>query len=220
MIDLKIAELRKRNGMTQQELGDVLSVSYKTVSKWENGTCFPDIHILPELGKIFNVSVDALLGLVPLDHCYYKPSNCGRAAYWDNRVEYLKRTRATMWNEDYLQFLVRDVWKISNPIEILDCGCGYGALGLMLLPLLPKGSKYVGVDFSEKMIAEAKRVYGSEVYEADFIHADICEMQSAKRYDIVISQAVLKHVNHAENFLQKMIEMAKPGGMVICIQRI
>ena len=37
MIDLKIAELRKRNGMTQQELGDILSVSDKTVSKWENG---------------------------------------------------------------------------------------------------------------------------------------------------------------------------------------
>ena len=37
MIDLKLSELRKRNGMTQQELGDILSVSYKTISKWENG---------------------------------------------------------------------------------------------------------------------------------------------------------------------------------------
>lgn len=37
MISLKIAELRKRNNMTQQELGDLLSVSYKTISKWEKG---------------------------------------------------------------------------------------------------------------------------------------------------------------------------------------
>lgn len=37
MINLRIAELRKRNHLTQQELGDILSVSYQTISKWENG---------------------------------------------------------------------------------------------------------------------------------------------------------------------------------------
>ena len=218
MVDLKIAELRKRNGMTQQELGDALSVSFKTISKWENGTCLPDIHTLPMLSKIFNVSVDALLGLVPLDNSYYKSSNSNQAVYWENRVEYLKRTRETMWNQDYLQFLVRDIWKITKAIEILDCGCGYGALGLMLLPLLPEGSRYVGVDFSEKMIEEAKRIYGIEAYEADFVNLDIGELQSTKRYDMVISQAVLRHVNHAENYLEKMVEMVKPGGMVISIE--
>lgn len=62
MISLKIAELRKRNNMTQQELGDLLSVSYKTISKWEKGTCLPDVNTLPELSRIFNVSVDASKG--------------------------------------------------------------------------------------------------------------------------------------------------------------
>lgn len=100
-----------------------------------------------------------------------------------------------MWNADYLKFLVCNVWQISKPVEILDCGCGYGALGLMILPLLPKGSRYVGVDFSEKMIAEAKKMYEKEDYESQFIHSDICELQSTKRYDIVISQAMLRHVN-------------------------
>ena len=190
MIDLKISELRKRNNMTQQELGDILSVSYKTISKWENGTCLPDVNMLPGLSKIFNVSVDALLGLVPLDSSHYRSSNSGQSEYWENRVEYLKRTRATMWNADYLKFLICDVWRISKPIEILDCGCGYGALGLMLLPILPKGSKYVGVDFSERMIAEAKRMFEKEDYEVEFIHSDICELQTMKHYDMVISQAV------------------------------
>lgn len=217
MINLKIAELRKRNNMTQQELGDILSVSYKTISKWENGICSPDIHILPELSKLFNVSVDALLGLIPLDNSHYRPSNSGQSEYWENRVEYLKRTRKTMWNTDYLKFLICDVWQISKPVEILDCGCGYGALGL-ILPLLPKGSKYVGVDFSEKLITEAKEIFEKEDYEAAFIHSDICELQTIKHYDIVISQAVLRHVSNAEIFLQKMIELTKPGGMVISIE--
>lgn len=37
MIDFKLADLRKKKGITQKELGDVLGVSYQTVSKWENG---------------------------------------------------------------------------------------------------------------------------------------------------------------------------------------
>lgn len=218
MINLKIAELRKKSGLTQQELGDILAVSYKTISKWENGTVLPDINMLPTLSKIFNVSVDAILGLVPLEENNYRPSNSGKAEYWQNRVEYLKRTRETMWNKDYFAFLVREVWKITKPVEILDCGCGYGALGLMLMPLLPTGSRYIGVDFSEKMLQEAKRVYDTESYDAEFIYSDIRDLKPEKRYDIVIAQAVLRHVNDAEVFLLKMVEMAKPGGLVISME--
>lgn len=36
-INLQIAKLRRANGMTQQELGYKLGVSFQTVSKWENG---------------------------------------------------------------------------------------------------------------------------------------------------------------------------------------
>lgn len=52
-INLKIAELRKARGLTQQELGDILSVSYQTVSKWENEVTLPDITILPTLADFF-----------------------------------------------------------------------------------------------------------------------------------------------------------------------
>lgn len=81
------------------------------------------------------VSVDVLLGLQPLEEAYTL-SNSGKAEYWENRLEYLRRTRKTMWNEDYVRFLVRDVWKIDKPVTILDCGCGFGALGMLLMPVL------------------------------------------------------------------------------------
>lgn len=38
MIDFKLAQLRKKQNLTQQELGEILNVSYQTISKWETGT--------------------------------------------------------------------------------------------------------------------------------------------------------------------------------------
>ena len=59
-IQKQIAMLRKRNNMTQAELAEKLSISYQAVSQWENGNTFPDITMLPEIAKIFKVSIDAL----------------------------------------------------------------------------------------------------------------------------------------------------------------
>lgn len=56
-----IAELRKKNSMTQAEFSCRLNVSYKTVSKWENGLGYPEITQFPKIAKIFGVSVDYLM---------------------------------------------------------------------------------------------------------------------------------------------------------------
>ena len=56
-----IAELRKENNMTQQELADKLSVTDRAVSHWENGRRLPDISLLKELGKVFNVTIDEII---------------------------------------------------------------------------------------------------------------------------------------------------------------
>ena len=57
----KIAELRKQNNLSQQDLANKLNVSNKTISKWECGNSVPDIEILNSLTKIFNVSIDKLV---------------------------------------------------------------------------------------------------------------------------------------------------------------
>lgn len=55
-----ICRLRKEKNLTQASLAEMLNISNRTVSKWENGDGFPDITILPELSRIFDVSVDEL----------------------------------------------------------------------------------------------------------------------------------------------------------------
>ncbi len=61
-IGKNIASLRKKSGMTQEELAARLNVSAQAVSKWENESSCPDISLLPDIAKIFGVTVDALIG--------------------------------------------------------------------------------------------------------------------------------------------------------------
>lgn len=55
-----IAELRTELNLTQAELGEKLGVSYKAVSKWENGICLPDASIYNEICSIFGITKDEL----------------------------------------------------------------------------------------------------------------------------------------------------------------
>lgn len=66
MEKLNIGEVIKRHreieGITQSELGSMLSVSNRAVSKWENGESYPSIELLKPLSAILNVSIKELLG--------------------------------------------------------------------------------------------------------------------------------------------------------------
>ncbi len=57
----KLIELRRKEGLSQEELGYKLNVTRQTVSKWELGQTTPEMDKLIELSKIFNVSVDDLI---------------------------------------------------------------------------------------------------------------------------------------------------------------
>ena len=55
-----IKDLRKKNNLTQKELADKYNVTYQAVSKWENGKNMPDLSLLKEMSKDFNVSLEEL----------------------------------------------------------------------------------------------------------------------------------------------------------------
>lgn len=60
-IGKRIASFRKQNNMTQEQLGEKLCVSGKTISKWERGISLPDITLIIELSNLLNVTVNELL---------------------------------------------------------------------------------------------------------------------------------------------------------------
>ena len=57
----KILNLRKKNGMSQEELAEKLNISRQAVSRWEVGTAQPDAPNVLQLSKLFGVTTDYLL---------------------------------------------------------------------------------------------------------------------------------------------------------------
>lgn len=56
-----IREMRRRKQMTQLQLAQILSVSDKTVSKWETGNGYPDITLLEPIADAFGISLAELI---------------------------------------------------------------------------------------------------------------------------------------------------------------
>lgn len=173
-MNLRIADLRRKRKITQKELAEAMGVSFQTISKWEKGVNLPDITILPAMAEYFKVSIDQLMGVVPLQ------------------------------GEEYM---VEKVWKIDKPVKVLDCGCGF--VGLLIMPLLPKGSTYTGIDLAEKLLEEGQKLFADKDYEVRFLQKDVYEYHVKEQYDLVICQGVLRHLDTPEAFLKKMIEFAK-----------
>ncbi len=68
-----LRELRERCGLSQYQLGTLVGVSDKAVSKWENGTSKPKSRLLYPLGEVLGVRVDELLACG-----YHTPDNPGK----------------------------------------------------------------------------------------------------------------------------------------------
>ena len=56
----KILSLRKKEGITQEELAEMVGVSRQTISKWELDETSPDLKQAKKLSEIFKVSIDEL----------------------------------------------------------------------------------------------------------------------------------------------------------------
>ena len=60
-IGLFLKELRNQKGITQEELAQVLNVSNRSISRWENGNTMPDFDLLIELARYYDISIDEII---------------------------------------------------------------------------------------------------------------------------------------------------------------
>ncbi|MBR3536151.1 MAG: helix-turn-helix transcriptional regulator [Oscillospiraceae bacterium] len=56
-----LKQLRKENGFTQEQLGEKIGVTNKTISRWETGTYLPPVECLAMLSDIYKISINELV---------------------------------------------------------------------------------------------------------------------------------------------------------------
>ena len=82
-----LKELRKQNNMTQEQLGERIGVTNKTVSRWETGKYMPPIECLKLLSEIYQVSINEILTGEKLNEESYKEASENNIAVTLEEIE-------------------------------------------------------------------------------------------------------------------------------------
>ena len=104
-----------------------------------------------------------------------------------------------------------DLLHLLNPEEgemILDLGCGTGELTFEISKKTPL---VTGIDASEKMLSEARKIYP----DIEFSNVNALEMDFHNKFDKVFSNAVFHWIFEQEKFLKNIYSSLKPGGKLI-----
>lgn len=78
---------------------------------------------------------------------------------------------------------------MDNPVNVLDCGCGYAHFAPMLMKYLSEGSSYAGIDFSSSLTEQAEKLLGKYNINGKILKGDFLESNFRDKYDIVTDTA-------------------------------
>ena len=139
------------------------------------------------------------------------------AEQWDDKFDYLNATRGLYHNQDYWRFLVRDVWRLdTRPSRLIDFGCGFGWVGLFLMPMLAEGSEYTGLDLAAPLLEKARALFDKLPYRANFIGSDANRAPfNDGEFDVAFAHTLLMHLPEPRKALAEMIRVTRDGGLVI-----
>ena len=139
--------------------------------------------------------------------------------YWDGAEEYLQQCFILNHNLDYLEFLVRRVWNLDQACRLVEFGCGYGRIGLVLMPLLAEGSSYTGIDESTPLIAKGRQMWANTPWQHEFHEGSVYSTPFVDQsFDVALTHTVLMHVPYPERVLQEMIRVTRSNGLIICCE--
>ena len=111
-------ELRTKNGLSQDDLAEKVFVTRQAVSRWENGETVPNTETLKQLSKLFNVSINTLLGAPNQLICQC----CGMPL--DDSI--IGKNKDGTLNEDYCQWCYADgTYTYSNMDDLIDVCVGH-----------------------------------------------------------------------------------------------
>jgi len=122
-----IAQLRKERGLSQEQVGEIIGVTNKTVSRWETGTYLPPAEMLISMSKLFDVSINELLSGKRLKQEEYK------AVAEENLCQTVKASSFTL--KEKISFYKRK-W-LKDHIASMCC-CGIGIITVFAAGIIAK----------------------------------------------------------------------------------
>lgn len=114
-----LQELRREHGLTQEQLGERLHVSSKTISRWETGAYMPPVEMLLELSALYGLSINELVAGERLSpESLPQAAEENLAAALKEQEEFQLNERKRYWQEKWLQ---DHRWTIALLVGVL-CG--------------------------------------------------------------------------------------------------
>lgn len=197
-----ISQYRKAMGITQESLADKLGITFQAVSKWETGQTIPDTMLLPEIAKIFGVSVDKLMGYSAFaeDVSYYEDEY--------KKAEYF-------WGVEPSDMCLR-VLKLlppTRPLKLLDIGCGEGKDAVFFARC---GYEVSAFDISASGLEKTKRLAEKAQVQVKTFRANIWDYRLEEDYDILYSSGVFHYIKPElrADIMENYKSHVTPNGLV------
>ncbi|KRE33955.1 helix-turn-helix domain-containing protein [Paenibacillus sp. Soil522] len=175
-----INRYRKEKGLTQEELAQILGLSFQAVSKWENAHTMPEISLLPSLSKALEVSIEKLLGYVTHDKqiTIYEEEYKTPEYYWG--VE-----------PNTACYEVIRLMPPTKHLKLLDIGCGEGKDSVFFAR---NGYDVTSIDVSDAGIEKTKMLTDKVGVSVEVFKADILDFRLDSNFDILFSSGVLHYI--------------------------
>lgn len=175
-----ISIYRKERGLTQEELAQILGLSFQAISKWENAQTMPDISLLPQLSRTLEVSIDKLLGYVSQD----KPITIYEEEY---------KTEEYYWGTEpnKVCYQILQLMPPTKHLKLLDIGCGEGKDAVFFAR---NGYDVTAFDVSDAGIEKTKRLADKIGVHVNVFKADILDYRLDTHFDIIFSSGVLHYI--------------------------
>lgn len=112
-----LQQLRREQGLTQEQLGERLHISSKTVSRWETGAYMPPVEMLMELSALYGLSVNELVaGERLFPETLPQAAEKNLTAALKEQEEFQLTERRRYWQEKWLQ---DHRWSIALLVGVL-----------------------------------------------------------------------------------------------------
>lgn len=146
IIAKNLTELRKKNKLTQMELAEKLNYSDKAVSKWEKGESFPGIEVFYKISKLYNVSLDYIIG-----ESTAKPQKITTAKIRKNRSIITLLSIIAVWLTAYVLYVFPNILGNYKPWILFCWACPASLVVALVFDIIWHNKRFMFIFMSALM---------------------------------------------------------------------